>query len=124
MRRPIKLGLEKLLEDHLSLIKGARVGLICNQASVDHRFHHAADLLHGTLIYICRLCLGRTRHKVMFRQQSRPSTIYRETGGRFIRSTAHHGTYGGDAEGVMSWFLICRTSAVASTHLPTRWRIR
>jgi uncharacterized protein YbbC (DUF1343 family) len=46
MRRPIKLGLEKLLEDHLSLIKGARVGLICNQASVDHRFHHAADLLH------------------------------------------------------------------------------
>jgi uncharacterized protein YbbC (DUF1343 family) len=46
MSRPIKLGLEKLLEDQLSLIKGARVGLICNQASVDHSFRHAADLLH------------------------------------------------------------------------------
>jgi uncharacterized protein YbbC (DUF1343 family) len=46
MRRPIKLGLEKLLEDQLSLIKGARVGLICNQATVDHSFRHAADLLH------------------------------------------------------------------------------
>ena len=41
----VELGLEKLLED-CSGIRGARVGLICNQASVDHGFHHAADLLH------------------------------------------------------------------------------
>lgn len=40
------LGLEKLLEDRVDLVRGARVGLICNQASVDHHFHHAADLLH------------------------------------------------------------------------------
>src|SRR5215475_13900944 len=41
------LGLEKLLEERTDLLRGARVGLICNQASVDHRFNHAADLFHG-----------------------------------------------------------------------------
>ncbi|HEV7684776.1 MAG TPA: DUF1343 domain-containing protein [Pyrinomonadaceae bacterium] len=45
-RTRIKLGLEKLLEEQLCLLNGARVGLICNQASVNHKFHHAADLLH------------------------------------------------------------------------------
>jgi len=44
-KRHVKLGLEKLLEDYLS-VRGARVGLICNQASVDHGYRHAADLLH------------------------------------------------------------------------------
>jgi uncharacterized protein YbbC (DUF1343 family) len=42
----IRLGLEKLLEGQFQSLKGARVGLICNQASVDHGFRHAADLLH------------------------------------------------------------------------------
>jgi uncharacterized protein YbbC (DUF1343 family) len=42
----VVLGLERLLADRLDLIGGARVGLLCNQASVDHDFHHAADLLH------------------------------------------------------------------------------
>src|ERR1043166_2463083 len=45
LKTHVGLGLEKLLEDNSS-IRGARVGLICNQASVDHGFHHAADLLH------------------------------------------------------------------------------
>lgn len=40
------LGLERLLEGRLNLVRGAKVGLVCNQASVDHYFHHAADLLH------------------------------------------------------------------------------
>ena len=44
--RNIRLGLESLLEEKIGLVKGARVGLICNQASVDHGFRHAADLLH------------------------------------------------------------------------------
>ena len=44
-REHVELGLEKLLEDRSS-VRGARVGLICNQASVDHGYHHAADLLH------------------------------------------------------------------------------
>jgi uncharacterized protein YbbC (DUF1343 family) len=40
----VELGLEKLLKE--SSLHG-RVGLICNQASVDHGYQHAADLLHS-----------------------------------------------------------------------------
>lgn len=43
-RKPIKLGLERALSDKKSLLKGLRVGLVCNQASVDPKFLHAADL--------------------------------------------------------------------------------
>src|SRR5437667_2355981 len=43
--RPIKLGIERLLTEELDLLSGARVGLLCNQASVNHSFSHAADLL-------------------------------------------------------------------------------
>jgi uncharacterized protein YbbC (DUF1343 family) len=43
----IALGLERLLADHTNLIKGSRVGLICNPSSVDHRFYHAADLFRS-----------------------------------------------------------------------------
>jgi uncharacterized protein YbbC (DUF1343 family) len=42
----VELGLERLLEEGHSSLRGARVGLICNQASVDHGYRHAADLLH------------------------------------------------------------------------------
>jgi uncharacterized protein YbbC (DUF1343 family) len=45
VRRTV-LGLERLLEQRLDLVKGAKIGLICNQASVDHNLNHAADLLH------------------------------------------------------------------------------
>ena len=44
-RIPVTLGLERLLESPSGRLRGARVGLICNQASVNHDFHHAADLL-------------------------------------------------------------------------------
>lgn len=44
--QPVQLGLERLLEEVPAMIRRARVGLICNQASVDHGFRHAADLLH------------------------------------------------------------------------------
>jgi uncharacterized protein YbbC (DUF1343 family) len=40
------LGLEKLLKDSRPALRGARVGLICNQSSVDHELRHAADLFH------------------------------------------------------------------------------
>ena len=49
MKKPVqhvKLGLERLLEEGEALTRGARIGLICNQASVDHSYRHAADLLH------------------------------------------------------------------------------
>ena len=41
------LGIEKLCESRLNLIEGARVGLVCNQASVDHELRHSADLLRS-----------------------------------------------------------------------------
>ena len=44
---PVILGLEKLLTTHVSTVRNSRVGLVCNQASVDHQFRHAADLLHA-----------------------------------------------------------------------------
>jgi uncharacterized protein YbbC (DUF1343 family) len=43
----ITLGIEVLLEDRARLLGGARVGLICNPATVDHRFRHAADLFRA-----------------------------------------------------------------------------
>ena len=46
MKKQVKNGVEKLLEDQVSILKGKRVGLICNQASVDHGFRHVADLFH------------------------------------------------------------------------------
>ena len=47
MRQPLRLGLEVLLQDVPRVMQGARVGLICNQSSVNHAFEHAADLLHS-----------------------------------------------------------------------------
>ena len=45
-RKHIKLGVEKLLQEQAGKLKNARVGLICNQASVNHDLRHAADLFH------------------------------------------------------------------------------
>ncbi len=39
--------MEKFCETGGSSVKGARVGLVCNQASVDHSYRHAADLLRS-----------------------------------------------------------------------------
>src|SRR5712664_1337335 len=44
--QPIKLGVERLLSEKIDLLRGARVGLACNQASVDHGFRHVADLFY------------------------------------------------------------------------------
>jgi len=46
MRQPVQVGLEVLLQDVPQAMRGKRVGLICNQSSVNHTFEHAADLLH------------------------------------------------------------------------------
>ncbi len=42
----IILGVEKLLGEQIDLLRGARVGLVCNQASVNHGFRHVADLFY------------------------------------------------------------------------------
>ena len=43
----VKLGLEVLLEERLDLLRGLRVGLICNPTTVNHDYQHAADLFHA-----------------------------------------------------------------------------
>jgi uncharacterized protein YbbC (DUF1343 family) len=47
MRKAVSVGLENLLSDKIEVLRGSRVGLVCNQASVDHKLQHAADLFHG-----------------------------------------------------------------------------
>lgn len=44
-RRKTILGIEKLCGERADLVKGSRVGLVCNQASVDHELRHSADVL-------------------------------------------------------------------------------
>ncbi|MBX3277119.1 MAG: DUF1343 domain-containing protein [Acidobacteria bacterium] len=48
MKKKLRLGLERLLDDPLPFAGGERVGLICNPATVDHGFRHAADLFHNS----------------------------------------------------------------------------
>jgi uncharacterized protein YbbC (DUF1343 family) len=43
--RVVKTGLEVLAELPVGRIEGHRWGLLCNPASVDHRFHHAREVL-------------------------------------------------------------------------------
>jgi len=45
-KRKLTLGVERLLTEKLHLLAGSRVGLVCNQASVDHSFRHVADVMH------------------------------------------------------------------------------
>ncbi len=45
-QKPVKLGLERILSERLDTLKNLRVGLICNQASVNCQFQHAADLFY------------------------------------------------------------------------------
>lgn len=42
----IKLGIEKLLEDEINVIKGKRIGLLTNMTGVDSHFNSTIDLLH------------------------------------------------------------------------------
>jgi uncharacterized protein YbbC (DUF1343 family) len=42
----VQLGLERLIDEPPAALRHARIGLICNQASVNHGYQHAADLLH------------------------------------------------------------------------------
>ncbi|MCD9188043.1 MAG: DUF1343 domain-containing protein [Pyrinomonadaceae bacterium] len=45
-KQKVTLGLEKALTNSSQIFGKERVGLICNQASVDHNFDHAADLFY------------------------------------------------------------------------------
>ncbi|HQU84404.1 MAG TPA: DUF1343 domain-containing protein [Pyrinomonadaceae bacterium] len=43
-KHKVRLGLEIVLENAEQIFENKRVGLICNQASVNHDFNHSADL--------------------------------------------------------------------------------
>jgi uncharacterized protein YbbC (DUF1343 family) len=43
----VQLGLERLLDQRLDVVRDARVALVCNQATVDHSLRHAADIVHA-----------------------------------------------------------------------------
>ena len=55
---PVTLGVEKLLEDSESSVRGARIGLICNQASVTHGLEHVADLFFRNQTTDLRVLFG------------------------------------------------------------------
>src|SRR6195256_4066472 len=79
----IKLGVERLLEEQSQLLQDARVGLICNQASVNHQFHHAADLFHEHSGMDLRALFGPQhgiRGDVQANMMEPEHTIDRETG--------------------------------------------
>jgi len=44
----IKLGVENLIENKVEILRGLRVGLICNQSSVTKKLFHSADLLRNS----------------------------------------------------------------------------
>jgi uncharacterized protein YbbC (DUF1343 family) len=44
---PVRVGLERLLDEEIGRIAGKRIGLIANPTSVDSSLRHAIDLLHG-----------------------------------------------------------------------------
>lgn len=45
-KHQIKIGLENVLSEQLQILKNKRLGLICNQSSVNRRYQHAADLFY------------------------------------------------------------------------------
>ncbi|HEX8560526.1 MAG TPA: DUF1343 domain-containing protein [Pyrinomonadaceae bacterium] len=47
LSRKVVLGVEALCASRADLIEGSRVGLVCNQASVDHGLRHSADVFRG-----------------------------------------------------------------------------
>ena len=82
-RTHVRLGLEKLLEEQAGLLKGARLGLICNQASVNHEFQHAADLVHQHPSFNLRALFGPQhgiRGDVQDNMIETEHTVDRETG--------------------------------------------
>lgn len=46
-KKRVRLGIERLLDERIELIRGRRIGLVCNQASITPDFRHAADAFAG-----------------------------------------------------------------------------
>src|SRR5438067_5229219 len=81
--RKVVLGIERLCRSRLDLLKGGRVGLVCNQASVDHDLNQSADLL-GSLEGVKLTALFGPQHGIRGDVQDNmvetPHALDRETG--------------------------------------------
>ena len=83
MGRKTVLGIERLCESDLGLIRGERVGLVCNQASVNHDFRHSADVLRAREGVNLKALFGPQhgiRGDVQDNMVETPHTLDRETG--------------------------------------------
>jgi uncharacterized protein YbbC (DUF1343 family) len=77
------LGIERLCESDLGLIRGERVGLVCNQASVDHDLRHSADVLRSNQGVNLKALFGPQhgiRGDVQDNMVETPHTLDKETG--------------------------------------------
>jgi uncharacterized protein YbbC (DUF1343 family) len=82
-KRKISLGIEELLSKRTDLLRGARVGLICNQASVDHELRHCADLCRAESVFKLTTLFGPQhgiRGEVQDNMVETPHTDDAETG--------------------------------------------
>jgi len=82
-KRKIRLGIEELLSKRVDLLRGARVGLICNQASVDHEWRHSADLCGAESGFKLTTLFGPQhgiRGEVQDNMVETPHTLDSETG--------------------------------------------
>ena len=57
----VRTGLERLIREAPSSFRGERLGLLCNQASTDHRLRHSRDLIEEALPGRLR-CLFSPQH--------------------------------------------------------------
>ena len=122
-----RLGIEVLLDEKLDLIRGQRVGLVCNQASVlPDTFHHAADVFHEHSDINLTTLFGPQhgiRGDVQYNMIETPHVRDARTGimvYSLYSEIARADRGNGCATSIRS-SSICRMSAAASTRFSTRW---
>ena len=82
-RKAIKTGLDKVLEGQCSTLTNLRVGLICNPASVNREYRHAADLFYENENINLTALFGPQhgiRGDVQYNMVETPHTLDRLTG--------------------------------------------
>ncbi|RKX60968.1 MAG: DUF1343 domain-containing protein [Thermodesulfobacteriota bacterium] len=65
----VRTGLEVFLEDPPSWVRGRRLGLLCNQASVDTLLRHSKDLIFSTMLPGQLKCLFSPQHGLYAEKQ-------------------------------------------------------
>ena len=65
----VRTGLETFLENTPSWVRGRRLGLLCNQASVDTLLRHSKDLIFSTMLPGQLKCLFSPQHGLYAEKQ-------------------------------------------------------